>query len=347
SNYPLSNLFQYYGPMHDGVVWPLHLYPAQEILLENWMIHSGSASGDTIGECLDNHSIEEAVELCREMSGKWADGVKIMKNLCSCFKNNPARLKDIGLAEAIGIQFESGYNILHFYVLREELFNSSDKSNHAIFDQMESIVAGEIKRSTRMIELCEYDARLGFNSEAEGYKYFPEKLKWRIGMLQSLLSEDFPRARSCPLPVQSDINTPSYNCSSGAFENCESFKWKASSDARHLTIELDCEGKGDPDQFFITVIFKNTAMAIIDLYRSGLVRFSNPACSRNISEFPDGWQVKVKIPVEGGVKTARLCITRLKSEGQATKVTAWGGKPLKYRLLLGNYNPKETGLLLM
>jgi hypothetical protein len=30
-----------------------------------------------------------------------------------------------------------------------------------------------------------------------------------------------------------------------------------------------------------------------------------------------------------------------------TKVTAWGGKPLKYRLLLGNYNPKETALLLM
>ena len=347
SNYPVSNLFQYYGPMHDGIVWPLHLYPAQEILLENWMIHSGSASGDAIGECLDNHSIEEAVELCREMSGKWADGVKIMRSLCRCFKNNPARLKDIGLAEAIGIQFESGYNILRFYVLREELFNSSDKSKYEILDQMESIVAGEIKRSARMIELCEYDARLGFNSEAEGYKYFPEKLKWRIGMLESLLSEDFSRARSCPRPVQSDINTPSYNCSSGAFENCESFKWKAAGDARHLTIEIDCEGKGDPDQFFITVIFKNTSMAITDLYRSGLVRFSNPACSRNISEFPDGWKVKVKIPVEGGVKTARLCITRLKSEGQATKVTAWGGNPLKYRLLLGNYNPKETGLLQM
>ena len=346
SNYPVSNLFQYYGPMHDGIVWPLHLDPAGECLLANWEIHPGIVSGDVIGECLDHHSIEEALELCREMSQKWAAGVKIMKGLCSCFKDNPARLKDIGLAEAIGIQFESGHNILRFYKLREELFSSSDNSKPAILDQMESIVSGEIKRSSRMIELCEYDSRLGFNSEAEGYKYFPEKLNWRIGMLQSLLTEDLPRARSGSLSLQADTNRPSYTCNSGAFDNCESFKWKASSDPLHLTIEIDCEGKGDPDQFFITVLFKNTSLAITDIYKSGLVKFSKPGCSRDLSESTDGWRVEVKIPMEMGVKTARLVITRLKSEGQETKVTSWGGDPLKYRLLLGNYNPKETGLLI-
>ena len=345
SNYPVSNLFQYYGPMHDGIVWPLHLYPAQEILLENWMIHSGLASGDAIGECLDNHSIEEAVELCREMSEKWADGVKIMKSLRQCFNDNPARIKDIGLAEAISIQFESGYNILRFCILREELFNLSDKSKPEILDRMESIVSGEIKRSARMVELCEYDSRLGFNSEAQGYKYFPEKLKWRIGMLESLLAEDLPMARSCPLPVRADTNRPSYTCNSGDFENCDSFKWKANSDAAHLTIEIDAEGKGDPDQFFITVIFKNTSIAITDLYKSGLVKFSKPGCSRHLSEFPGGWKLKVIIPMEIGVRSAGLVITRLKSDGQETKVSSWGGNPLKYRLLIGNYNPKETGLL--
>ena len=434
SNYPLSNLFQYYGPMHDGIVWPLYLYPVRESLLPNWVINSGRTSGDAIGECLDNHSIEEAMELCREMAGKWSAGVKIMKSLCRHFHDNPARLKDIGLAEAIGIQFESGYNILRFYVLREEFFNSSDKSKSGILDQMEFIVSGEIERSARMIELCEHDSRLGFNSEAEGYKYFPGKLKWRIGMLKSLLSEDFPKARACPPPLRdleitnvpfgvarshrmqgarnenieiferratmqsvasrhapkgrrssgrfrrlsiliysriyssvvswkqpkslaangilvisrylkSDKNTPGYNCSSGAFENCESFKWKASGDAQYLTIEIDCEGKGEPDQFFVTVIFKNTSVAIIDLYRSGLVKFSRPGCSRNISETLDGWRAEVKIPMESGVKTARLSIIRLKAEGRETRITAWGGRPLKYRLLLGMYNPKETGLL--
>jgi hypothetical protein len=332
--------------MHDGVVWPLYLYPAYKPLAPTWKLEFGT-SGDAIGECLENHTIEEAIILCREMSEQWNRGVKILNNLRNDFADNPDRLKDIGLAEALGIQFESGYSILRFYALREQLFNAEHTRQKTILNEMEAIVHGEINRSERLIELCENDSRLGFHSEAEGYKYFPEKLKWRISMLQSLLSEDFPRARSCPLPVQTDINTPSYNCSSGAFENCESFKWKAVSDARHLTIDIDCEGKGDPDQFFITVIFKNTAMAITDLYRSGLVRFSKPACSCNISDFMDGWKIKVKIPVEGGVKTARLCITRLKSEEQVTKVTAWGGKPLKYRLLLGNYNPKETGLLLM
>ena len=43
-------------------------------------------------------------------------------------------------------------------------------------DEMESIVKEEINRSLRMVELCRFDSRLGFHSEAEGYKYFPEKL---------------------------------------------------------------------------------------------------------------------------------------------------------------------------
>ncbi len=312
SNYPLSNLFQYYGPMHDGIVWPLYLYPARESLLPNWVINSGGTVGDAIGECFDNHSIEEAIEICRGMVDKWAAGVKIMKSLCKRFHDNSARLKDIGLAEAIGIQFESGYNILRFYALREGL-NSPDKLKDEILDQMESIVSDEITRSARMIELCKYDSRLGFNSEAEGYKYFPEKLKWRIGMLQSLLSEDFSKMRACSLSVQSDKSVPSYNCSSGAFENCESFQWKASCDALHLTIEIDCDGKGNPDQFFITIIFKNTSIAIVDLYESGYVKFSRPGCSRHISDISGGWKAEVKIPMESGVKTVHLSIIRLRA----------------------------------
>jgi hypothetical protein len=345
SNYPLSNLFQYYGPMHDGIVWPLYLFPANEILLQNWMINSGT-SGDAIGECLDNHTIEDAMELCRRMAVKWAAGFEIMKSLGQRFSDNPARLKDIGLAEAIGIQFETGYNILRFYALRDELFSSSDKSKYVILDQMEFIVSAEIQRTARMVELCEHDARLGFNSEAEGYKYFPEKLKWRIGMLQSLLFEDFPKARACPLPDPFDANAPRYSCNSGAFENCESFKWKASNDTEYLTLEIDCEGKGDPDQFFVTVIFKNTSIAITDLYRAGLVKFSRPGCSRRISETPGGWRAELQIPMVNGVKIARLSIIRLKSEGQETKITTWVGQPLEYRLLIGMYNPKETGILI-
>lgn len=38
SHYPLSNMFQYFGPMHDGVVWPLYLFPAHKPLAPTWKL---------------------------------------------------------------------------------------------------------------------------------------------------------------------------------------------------------------------------------------------------------------------------------------------------------------------
>ena len=152
ANYPLSNMFQYYGPMHDGVVWPLYLYPVHKGLVPTWKLEFGT-SGDAIGECLENHTIEEAIILCREMSEQWNRGVKILNNLRNDFAGNPDRLKDIGLAEALCIQFESGYNILRFYALREQLFNAEHTRQKTILNEMEAIVHGEINRSERLIEL--------------------------------------------------------------------------------------------------------------------------------------------------------------------------------------------------
>ena len=37
-----------------------------------------------------------------------------------------------------------------------------------------------------MIELCQSDVRLGYHSEAEVFKFYPEKLKWRIAELEKL-----------------------------------------------------------------------------------------------------------------------------------------------------------------
>jgi hypothetical protein len=44
----------------------------------------------------------------------------------------------------------------------------------------------------KLIELCKRDSRLGYHSEANGYKFFPEKLLWRIGELEKLLLTEFP-----------------------------------------------------------------------------------------------------------------------------------------------------------
>jgi hypothetical protein len=61
---------------------------------------------------------------------------------------------------------------------------------------MRAIVEKEKENSRRMIGVCEADVRLGYHSEAEGYKFFPEKLRHRIATLEELLNTEFPEVEA-------------------------------------------------------------------------------------------------------------------------------------------------------
>jgi len=197
-NYPLTNLFQYYGPMHDGPVWPLLLKPIDAPLAPTWQISSGSGmplnpSGDRIGESFGEVlTLDEVVELCRRMSVAWDSGVTIMNRLEPFYKDQPERILDIGVAKALGIQFRSGYNILHFYALREKMLRMEGIGRLDILKQMTDIIREEIVQDEQLLLLCDKDSRLGFHSEAEGYKYYPEKIRWRMKQLHSVLINDVP-----------------------------------------------------------------------------------------------------------------------------------------------------------
>jgi len=61
--------------------------------------------------------------------------------------------------------------------------------------KMQNIAECEIENSLKLKMLCENDPRLGFHSEAEGYRYFAEKLEWRAGLLRNLINTDFPKIK--------------------------------------------------------------------------------------------------------------------------------------------------------
>jgi hypothetical protein len=267
SNYPMSGIFQYYGPLHDGIVWPLYLFPKHTHLAPTWRLDY-STSGDSIGECMIVFSIRETIKLCKEMVKHWEKGLNILKDISFDYQDNLARLKDIGVAEALGIQFKSGVNILRFYDLREQIlwnrsFNQTDHEKNSYghmgsenksapfsrikcLDEMARIVKDEIKQSARMIELCKFDSRLGFHSEAEGYKYFPEKLLWRIKQLESLLEDDFPRMREMIqheknlARLTTPLDAPLYSCSNPTPAKAKTFQWTARVENRILFISIIC-----------------------------------------------------------------------------------------------------------
>lgn len=197
-NYPLTIRFQYFGPMHSGPVWPLFLKPKDAPLSPTWQLGSGAGkpwppSGDRVGESLgDVFTLEEAVELTRRMSVEWDRGVAILSALETPYGSEPDRISDIGVARALGIQFRSGYNILRFYFLREKMLRMEGIGRLALLKQLSDIVREELSMDERLLALCEKDSRLGFHSEAEGYLYFPEKIRWRMDQLRKVLANDVP-----------------------------------------------------------------------------------------------------------------------------------------------------------
>jgi len=194
SQYPGDHLFGYYGPMHDGVVWPLYLEPRHLPLSPTWRIVHPT-SGDQVGECFSpDFNYDEVLVLCKRMRDHWRKGVEIINRLEIDDRLSAECRREINTARALGLQFESGYNILFFYFLRDKLATAKTcRRQKALLKELRSIVLAEIDNDKTLLKLCAENKTLGFHSEAEGYKYFPEKIKWRIDQLRALLNVEFPR----------------------------------------------------------------------------------------------------------------------------------------------------------
>ncbi len=186
-HYPVSNQMQYYGPAHCGLAWPLHLRLEGTPLAPTWR-PDFAPSGDTIGECLDNHTLREAIVLFDRLSCEWSEG---MERLRAVPLRNPEQEKDFGVCRALELQFAGAGQILRFYELRRQFLF---EGNRDVLPELETIVGAEIDRSRELAVLARQDSRLGFHSEAERHLYYPELLEWRCKQLQQLLETDLAEA---------------------------------------------------------------------------------------------------------------------------------------------------------
>jgi hypothetical protein len=196
SEFQVNLPFTWYGPVHNSISWPLHLIPVDQPISPSWKFTFPMVSGDRIGECICfGHTLDEVLTLLRRMDKFWAAGVKIMESIEGAYQNSPQRLRDISLDKALGLQINSTLNVFTFYDLREKLPFLKNISQIKALEKMRGIVEREIENSLKLKKLCENDPRLGFHSEAEGYKYFTEKLEWRAGLLKDLIKIDFSKVQ--------------------------------------------------------------------------------------------------------------------------------------------------------
>ncbi len=244
-NYPVNIMFSYYGPMHDGVIWDMALLPKDTSLPRTWQLLD-KPDGDRIGECLKSgHTLEEAITLTEIMRAEWLEGLNILPD------NGPMEQQTV--AAALQLLFASGNNILKFYELRTQLAKGLGNAEE-ILQQMEAIIEEEIANSTQMIDLCHADSRLGYHSEAEGFKFFPAKLADRIAKLKVMKQQEFAEVRQniaegkAPLPWYEGKVGPGYQLTAGKLEDAkfedisEEALFRAAYDKDKLYIEV----KGEP-----------------------------------------------------------------------------------------------------
>ena len=386
-NFPLTNMFQYYGPMHDGPVWPLLLKPVDAPLAQSWELNSWMTreawppSGDRVGECIGNIlTLEEVAELAQRITTSWDKGLELLEAIEPHYAGEPERILDLGVAKALGIQFRSGHNILRFYLLREKMFRMQGEDRLALLDQIADILREEIQGDEQLHALCEQDSRLGFHSEAEGYKYFPEKIRWRMNQLKHVLGNDVPELRATiasnkPLfpqytglepegavmtakptgqegwPSESDASDfdpkglPWQTCTLGSKE--ETTSWAAQWDKENLRLWFP-----EPETPINHIHVKIEARRLHPTHKFSIAIGSpsqGPDFKRVTTKTGERYVV-VRIPFdELGMTSSDLHPIRMdvRVEKQGGKVNTWRPNNAKtYRLYLGTDKPADLGWLI-
>jgi len=105
----LLQYVQYYGPMHDGPVWPLLLKPADAPLSPTWQIGSVSshATSETVlVNALAKYCLGGSCELTRRITTSWEKN-GILTGLEKNYSDENERILDIGVARALVYNFEA------------------------------------------------------------------------------------------------------------------------------------------------------------------------------------------------------------------------------------------------
>ena len=185
-HYPVSNHVQYYGPYHQGVVWPLRADIEMRPLGDSWMPNQ-PAAGDMIGECLADFELQEALSLAQKMCAETEKVVPGLESLERKYAEDAERSLDLGLVRAFLCHLEAARNVFEFYSLRRDAVTSARRGETEpalrSLARMREIVLREKVISETMKRLCERDARLGFHSEAESYLYTPAHFDWHVSTL--------------------------------------------------------------------------------------------------------------------------------------------------------------------
>ena len=351
AEYPRANMIQYFGPVADGVTWPLYIYPKFTPLFPTWVPYE-DLSGDSAWECLDTHTLDELVILFGRMTGKWAEGLGLLRRICAGMKLNEEQSRSLVLAEALDIHFSTARRIARFFQLRRELFESAKAGT---LDEMRAILESEIASRGKMIELCGKWPLLGYNPEARGYKYDEEKISRSIRELETVLRNELPRAEKERRENKLKLEFPckeEYKLGTGEVR-LKDLTWSADEVNGRLEIKIHCPNRRKiMDELFVGIDDGGVSFPWL-LHVSGegkCFRVPEGAAYR-FESLDDSWSFLLDIDIStlpgASLRNLRINISRLLDSPDVRR--SWPGyvkTPPPGRLNLVYYHPSEMGRLI-
>ena len=346
-NYPFINPFQYYGPVTDGVRWPLYPEYAEKGLKPTWITNPDDPSGDNIIECLNAHRLEDVETQMRLLSEDWHKASLVVPALEKEYASNPDCLSELLLIRALDLQFGTAYRILHFYRLRRDLYK---QKSPAILEEMRLTAEEEVKSREELIPLVRQDSWLGFHPEAETTKYDEFLIRKSIDSISEMLKKDIPAiAEKLRNGTFGTDPGHKYTVHAGERIDCGSFSWSLSEKDGSLILDILCNGRYDiMDELFVGIDVRDAAFYPSHILADGTI-YHPLLGTCSIDSGKDSWCAVYTIPEallpNGSREGLRLNICRFENSYDVLHQWPPHAKQAAGRMLMIFYDPANMGLL--
>ena len=235
--YPFTTAMSYYGPYHNGVVWPLHALPEGTELPRSWKKGEPPA-GDRICESYMTLTIDEVLHQANTMKRLTracaADGTDRLAALRRKYAADKAKSDELGVMEAFRLHCAAAEGIFRFYKLRGEAVRFSrvyglHERARTCVAEMKGICRERLPLAQRLGELTAADSRLGWHTEAGAHQYDPERLAKVPAQMAETLAEldavDAALARGEVYP-RSAREKDAEKAKLGAWHAAKGFRWR-------------------------------------------------------------------------------------------------------------------------
>ena len=249
--------------------------------------------------------------------------------------------------------FNSGARILEFYELRKVLFAASSGEKD-LLKRMREIVRLEKEASSRMIDLCRNDPRLGYHSEAEVFKFYPKKLAWRISELEKLEPAFDLLEGKTPEEIRRLLAWEGPCFRTGETYRGKTFSWRADVEDRALVFRIRFaplpEGGSGESAFFYLMDRDGAAFPFILSLPGGSQGYEQKNLGIGIVSGADG-ELRVTVPPEKTGYADTLFVGVLRrwrdADGEHCDATPEGDYSAEGRLNLGDFSTERLGKLLI